>query len=203
MSVPAPSPDLNIAAHVDQRVTLHGVSWSEYEALLAMRGESPGTRVTYLEGELELMTPSIDHAQMKIRIGRLLVAFAEERGIDLEGFGSWTVRSEPKERGAEADECYVVGIPESRPERPDISIEVIWTSGGLNKLEVYRGLEVPEVWIWQDGFLRFHLLKGGEYVASPRSALLPGLDPALIARCMEAPSQTRAVAILRQALRHS
>ena len=203
MSVPAPSPDLNIAAHVDQRVTLHGVSWSEYEALLAMRGESSGTRVTYLEGELELMTPSVDHEDIKKRLARLLEAYAEESGNDLEGFGSWTVRSEPKERGAEADECYVVGIPESRPERPDISIEVIWTSGGLNKLEVYRVLEVPEVWIWRDGFLRFHLLKGGEYVVSPRSALLPGLDPALIARCMEAPSQTRAVATLRQALHQS
>lgn len=203
MSVPSATAIPDIAAHVDQRVTLHGVSWADYEALLAMRGESAAIRVTYLEGELELMTPSINHEEIKTRLGRLLEAYAEEQGIDLEGFGSWTVRSQPRERGVEADECYVVGILETEPERPDIAIEVIWTSGGLDKLDVYRGPDVPEVWVWRDGVLRYHLLRGDAYAVSPRSVLLPELDPALIARCMEAPSQTRAVAALRQALRRS
>jgi hypothetical protein len=31
------------------------------------------------------------------------------------------------------------------PQVPDIAIEVVWTSGGIDKLEVYRGLDVPEV----------------------------------------------------------
>ena len=74
MSVPATTITSDIADHVDQRVTLHGVSWADYEALLAMRGESSGTRVTYLEGELELMTPSINHEAIKTRLGRLLDA---------------------------------------------------------------------------------------------------------------------------------
>lgn len=203
MSAPAPSVIPNSAAHVDQRVILHGISWADYEALLAMRGESAGVRVTYLQGELELMTPSINHEEIKKRMARLLEAYAEERGLDLEGFGSWTVRSQPRERGVEADECYILGVPQTKPERPDIAIEVVWTSGGLDKLEVYRGLGVPEVWMWQNGGLNFHLLQGDNYLAAPRSSLLPDLDPALIARCMDAPSQTRAVAALRQALSQS
>jgi hypothetical protein len=28
---------------------------------------------------------------------------------------------------------------------------VIWTSGGIDKLEVYRRLRVREVWIWKSG----------------------------------------------------
>ncbi len=36
-------------SRVDQRVRLHEVGWREYEALLAMRGEQGGVRVTYLE----------------------------------------------------------------------------------------------------------------------------------------------------------
>ena len=40
----------------------------------------------------------------------------------------------------EADECYVVGVLEAEPERPDLAVEVVWTGGGLSKLEVYRGL---------------------------------------------------------------
>jgi len=66
--------------------------------------------------------------------------------VELEGYGSWTVRSEAADRGVEADECYLVGIREAEPQRPDIAIEVIRTSGGIDKLEVYRGPEVPEVW---------------------------------------------------------
>jgi Uma2 family endonuclease len=200
MSVPAFAVPPDIARHVDQRVILHGLRWADYEALLAMRGDSPGTRITYLKGVLELMSPSIDHEQIKTRLGRLLIAYAEAQGIGLEGYGSWTVRSESGERGVEADECYVVGVPQTRPTRPDIAVEVIWTSGGLDKLEVYCGLGVPEVWVWRDGALRFHLLREDVYVTAPCSELFPELDPALIARCMEAPSQTRAVAMLRESL---
>jgi hypothetical protein len=43
---------------VDQRVMLRGVSWDEYETLLAIRGEDSVPRMTDLEGTLELMTPS-------------------------------------------------------------------------------------------------------------------------------------------------
>ena len=186
--------------HIDQFVRLHNISWEDYEALLAMRGENGGLRVTYLEGELEIMTPSINHESLKKTLARLLEAYAEVMGIELEGYGSWTVKKEKKQRGVEPDECYVVGARETPPERPDIAIEVVWTSGGMDKLEVYRGLEVPEVWIWQDNALRFYRLQGTAYVVIPRSRILPELDPALIARFMGAQSQTQAVRGFRQAL---
>jgi Uma2 family endonuclease len=181
-------------------VTLHGIRWQDYEALLAMRGESSAIRVTYLNGELELMTPSITHEDLRVRIGRLLYAYAEETGIDLEGFGSWAVRNEAKARGIEADECFVLGPVVEPPTVPHLAIEVIWTPGGIDKLEVYRGLGVPEVWFWQDGALRIYLLDGDGYRRSPRSRLLPDLDPDLIVRCMAYPSQTQAVRGLRAAI---
>jgi len=200
--IQASSKQLGVAARsIDQRVHLHDISWADYETLLAARGDQPGVRVTYLEGELELMTPSVDHESLKKRFARLLEAFAEVKGIELEGFGSWTVKSEPDKRGAEADECYVIGPLAGPPTIPDIAIEVVWTSGGIDKLEVYRGLGVPEVWIWQDGALRFFLLRGTGYITSTRSRLVPELDPALIVRCMSEQSQTKAVSTLRDALR--
>ena len=185
---------------IDQFVRLHNVSWEDYEALLAMRGENGGLRVTYLEGELEIMTPSINHESLKKRLARLLEAYAEVMGIKLEGYGSWTLKKAKKKRGVEPDECYVVGAGETPPERPDIAIEVVWTSGGMDKLEVYRDLEVPEVWIWQDNALHFYSLQGTDYAVIPRSRILPELDPALIARFMGAQSQTQAVRGFRQAL---
>ena len=102
----------------DQRVTLHGIGWQDYEALLAMRGESSATRVTYLEGELELMSPSFDHETLKKTLGRLIEAYAEERGLDLIGCGSWTVRKEAQARGVEADECYILGPILKSPRDP-------------------------------------------------------------------------------------
>ena len=200
MSQPALQPPAAMPEAIDQRVRLHGISWADFEALLAARGDQPGVRVTYLCGELELMTPSVHHESLKTRLARIVEFYAEEIGIPLEGFGSWTLRSEARRRGAEADECYVIGPIDGDPELPDLAIEVVWTSGGIDKLEVYRGLGVPEVWIWQDGRLGFHLLRDGIYHQAARSAVLAQMDPALIVRCMAESSQTDAIRRLRSEL---
>lgn len=173
------SPD---PAQVDQRVVLHGVPWDQYEALLATRGDDAGVRVTYLRGELEIMSPSIHHERIKTTIARLLETWAVERGLDLEGYGSWTVRDEAEERGAEPDECYLVGKQLS--DFPEIVLEVIHTSPLLNKLEVYAGFGVAEVWLFKDGGFRLYELEPatGAYHRVERSPLLPGLDFAMIAR---------------------
>lgn len=187
-------------ARIDQHIRLHNVSWKDYEALLAMRGESGGVRIAYLDGELELMTPSRDHESSKKRLARLIEAFAEERDIELEGIGSWTLKKSAKKRGVEPDECYLVGANHKPPEIPDIAIEVVWTSGGMNKLPIYQGLGIPEVWFWEDGALTFHILRNNGYTISTRSAKLPELDPELMARLMTGGSQTQAVRALRHAL---
>jgi Uma2 family endonuclease len=167
-----------------------------------MRGDSSVPRVTFLRGELELMTPSRHHESDKKRFARLLEAWAEETGTELEGVGSWTLKNSKEERGAEPDECYTVGrVPVDDDDRPDLAIEVIWTSGGIDKLEVYRKLGVREVWFYERGTLRFFMLRGDNYEAAPRSELLPGVDPELFVRCMAEPKQADAVRALRAALR--
>ena len=104
------------------------------------------------------------------------------------------------ERGAEADECYVLGDPEA-VDAPDIAIEVVWKHAGIDKLEVWRKLGAREVWVWRDGKLAFHVLRRQRYAASSTSALLPRLDPALIERCMTCATQAEGVAALRAALK--
>jgi Uma2 family endonuclease len=202
MAVAVPLEQLR-SQDLDQRIRLHGLTWDDYEALLAMRGESSAVRITYLEGEVELISPGRPHETQKKKLARLCEAWAEEKAIMLEGFGSWTLKQREVERGAEADECYVVGRPESDEaiQVPDFAIEVVFTSGGINKLEVYRKLGVREVWFWRGEHLTFHALRGDQYVAIAQSEILPDLDVALIARCMQEPSQTQAVAALRRALR--
>ena len=185
----------------DQRVFLHSVSWSQFETMLAIRGDHGGVRFTYLEGALELMSPSQSHESDKTKLARLIEAYSEERGIELEGFGSWTIKNELRERGVEPDECYMIGPITGELERPDLAIEIVYTSFGIDKLMVYQGLEVPEVWFFERGRLAFYRLERGGYVAATHSALLPDFDPALIVRCMEASTQTEAVRQLRATLR--
>ncbi len=197
LSQPPPEPD---PSRIDQRVILHGQRFRDYEVLLALRGESSGVRLYFLEGSIELMSPSIDHEAIEKTLGRLFEAWAEERGVDVNGYGSWTLKSEPDARGAEPDECDVLGGV--RKERPDLAIEVQWTRGGLDKLEIYRGLGVREVWIWRRaGAIDVHVLRGDAYVSVERSELLPDLDLAQLARFLPAENQTQAVRAYRAALR--
>jgi Uma2 family endonuclease len=186
----------------DQFVYLRGVSFREYEALLAMRGDSSVPRITYLEGVLELMSPSRYHEADKTKFARLIEAWADEAGVMLEGYGSWTLKNSREERGAEPDECYAINrVAESDDDRPDIALEVIWTSGGINKLDVYRKLGLREVWILERGALRMFALRGDTYVPLPKSDLLPSFDAELVLRCMNEPTQVAAVRALRAAMR--
>jgi hypothetical protein len=141
---------------------------------------------------------------------RLLEAWAEEPGVDLEGYGSWTLKRKRQKRGAEADECYTVNRrPAGDNDRPDIAIEVISTSGGIDKLEVYRKLKVREVWFYERGSLKFFALRGERgreaYVEIAKSDFLPHLPEKLILDVMGAgtQSQTAAVRELRAQLRKS
>ena len=181
----------------DQRIILHDIDWWKFETMLAIRGDRAGVRLTYLEGELEIMSPSRTHESIKKMLGRLIEAYADHQGLILEGYGSMTMRNAPTLRGIEPDECYALGAPK---EYPDLAIEVIWTSGGLDKLDVYRKLGVSEVWIWEKGRLQLHALRGETYLPIPRSGLLPRLDVGLIERCLGCETQSEAVRVFRQAL---
>jgi Uma2 family endonuclease len=183
----------------DQRVIIHGITWWQYEAFLAARGDRSGLRIYYLEGALELVSPSNNHERIKKQIARLVEAYADELGVDLTGVGSWTLKNPLAERGAEPDECYVLGVEIGT--RPDIAIEVNWTRGGLDKLEIYRKLDVREVWVWEDYEIRVFSLRGEQYEQIPKSELMPDVDMALLAKLGVQPNQPQAVRELRAIIR--
>jgi Uma2 family endonuclease len=184
----------------DHIVVLEGVTWADYQRHLEIRGERPVPRFTYLQGRLEITAPSRSHEHIKSMIGRLVEAWCLEHDVDISAYGSWTIEDKAVNRGAEPDECYVLGDVRD-PKRPDLAIEVVWTSGGIEKLEVYSGLRVREVWIWKDGQISVYELEGDAYAERERSVCLPALDVALLSSFVDVHPMTRAVREYRVALR--
>lgn len=184
----------------DHFVRLHGVARADYLRLLEIRGECSVPRMTYVEGTLEIMSPSRAHELIKSYIGRLVEVWCLERGVELTPNGSWTLKSKRDERGAEPDECYIFGPDARRRRRPDLAIEVVLTSGGIDKLDVYRKLGVREVWYWESGRIQPYV-RGVGYAAVAGSEALPGIDLEQLASFLDRPTASAAIREYRAALR--
>lgn len=183
----------------DHIIHLSGVSWEDYERVLAMRGDRSAPRIAYVEGDLEIMAPSRTHEDVKSTVARLVEVYCFEHEIRFTALGSWTLKDRTKKRGAEADECYQLG--DGDPERPpELAIEVVWTHGRIDKLDIYRKLGVREVWYWRKGVITPYRLRGERYVAIGASIALKGIDLALIASFVGKGSTYDAVRAYRAAL---
>jgi Uma2 family endonuclease len=183
----------------DKIVVLRGLSWSDYQRQLEVRGDRSVPRFAYLEGELEIMTPSQPHESLKSHIGHLVAAWCLEKGIEFSAYRSWTLEDKATERGVEADECYVFGI-EPEALRPHLAIEVVWTSGGIRKLAIYQKLGVQEVWFWRKGRITVHVLNGDQYLEATTSSVLPGIDLVQLCTFLDRPTTSQAIREYRATL---
>jgi Uma2 family endonuclease len=107
-----------------------------------------------------------------------------------------------QQAGAEPDESWCL---DEEKEFPDLVLEIALTSGGVNKLELYRRFQVPEVWFWREGRLRVFVLRpdGSAYQEVSRSRLLPKLDITLLDRCASIRSWQQARRQFRAGLKAS
>jgi Uma2 family endonuclease len=90
----------------DHFVHLRGATWADYQRLLEIRGDHSAPRITYLEGTLEIMSPSLTRESIKSVIGRLVEVWCLERDVEFSTYGSWTLMNKRAKCGAEPDECY-------------------------------------------------------------------------------------------------
>jgi Uma2 family endonuclease len=176
---------------LEQRLLMPGTyNWEEFEALEALLAESPGLRITYLDGLIELMTLGEPHELIKKSLAILLEAYFTAIEIEFIPVGSATRRGKAKGTSFEPDESYYLG---TKKENPDLAIEVILTSGNLKKLEKYRRFQIPEVWLWEKEQLQVYYLGADGYELLERSQLLPNLDLDLLVRCIQMPSRLEAM----------
>ncbi|RZM76667.1 Uma2 family endonuclease [Leptolyngbya iicbica] len=190
----------------EERRVLSRVSWAQYEALLADLGDSSAYRVHFLDGVLEILAPSRNHESGKTRIGDLLLIYFLETDTEYFPMGSTTLKKPEKKAGGEPDESYCIGTDK---EFPDLAIEVIVTSGSINRLELYRRLGVREVWFWQKNRLSLYhqreenpdqFAETAGYEAIQQSEVLPDLDLELLTSCLQNPNPLAAAKAFRQGL---
>jgi len=183
----------------EERFTTSSVSWQIYEALLAKLENNSHYRITYLDGVLEIVSPSARYEKLKKRLATLIEFYLIRKQIKHTPMGSTTIRNKLKKAGAEPDECYCIGEEKNIP---DLAIEVIITSGSIDKLETYRRLGVAEVWLWEINRLKLYHLReetptvflsthGYEQITS--SELLPELDISLLEQCALISDQIQAI----------
>jgi Uma2 family endonuclease len=183
----------------DHFVHLRGVSWAVYERLMKLRGDGSVPRLAYEEGVLELMSPSQRHEELKAWIGCLIQVWCEVNGVDFSMSGAWTLKDRRKQTGVEPDEGFRFSDP-PHPKRPDLAIEVVWTSGGIDKRDLYRKFGVPEIWFWRRGCITVHGLRSRGYQAIARSEVLPGIDLDELVSFLDRPTTSKAMRDYRAAL---
>jgi Uma2 family endonuclease len=165
----------------DQRIVHHG-TWEQFKFIQKGFDGSPGVRLSYYDETIEILMPGREHELFASIIGYLVTTFLTEKGIFFQPTRSMTQEKEGVV-SAQADESYCI---ESVKTIPDLAIEVVFTSGGINKLERYKALGVLEVWFWEDGVLKLYHLQNGIYERIDRSQLpgLNDLDLVLLQRCI-------------------
>ncbi len=178
-----------------------GMTWREFKAVEQLL-DRPGYRLSFLDGVLEIRRmPGEPHETIKKRIAALLELYLLMAGFDFTPTGSMTLESESRAVKREADESYKLAPGRVRP---DLAIEVVFTSGGINKLEAYKRLLIPEVWFWEDGVLEvYHLQKEGNalhYERVSSSEEVKGIDLDLLLRCINMVNHVDAIKTFQQAL---
>jgi len=182
---------------IDSCLTLIGISWSQFESLEAAFESIGGVKFTYLDGILEIMTVSPEHEDTKSTLSVLLETYLREKGMRFYIRGGPTLGNEKLKAKKEPDESYNL---QTKKAIPDLAIEVVFTSGGINKLEIYKRVGVPEVWFWEDGVLSIYYLRE-DYEREQCSVLLPELDIALLVKYLNYFDQYDAVTEFIKVLR--
>ena len=177
-------------------ITLYDISWDKFEAIASLLEESK-IRLTYLDGTLDIMSPSPAHEESKSTVGLLLEIYLRHIGRRFYTTGGYTLGSREEGARGEPDESYNLDFVKPIP---DIAIEVVITSGGVNKLEKYRRWGVPEVWFYQRQQVFIYHLQGNKYEQVDKSKFLPELNIDLLVRCLNMPDQYDATIAFSQQL---
>ncbi|CCI21216.1 Uma2 family endonuclease [Microcystis aeruginosa] len=179
-------------------ILISDLTWREFKAVEQLI-DRPGLKLSFLDGVLEIRKmPGKKHETIKERIGALLEIYLEFLGLDFTPTGSVTLENEFEKVKREGDKSYELG---ANRKHPDLVIEVVVSSGGINKLEAYKRLQIPEVWFWMNDELLFYSLGNEGHEAVSKSQLLPSLDVGLLMSCINIENHAQALREFRAGIK--
>lgn len=174
---------------------LNEISWEEYEDLLADLGDSNRVRVSYDNGRLEIMSPSLSHEGYKDLILWMSQTLADQMDLDMESAGSTTFKKQPFAQGAEPDTCFyiqnaarIIGkrqIDLETDPPPDVIVEIDVSHESKGKFAFYAALGVPEIWRYDERQAQIYHLVEHCYVESSNSLAFPVLTAAALNEALE------------------
>ncbi len=179
----------------ESRYLIQDIGWEGYLKLLDAFVDC-GPRMAYLNGTVEQVTTGFRHERFKKILGRMIEYVIIELGIPVYALGSATFQRQGVGRGVEPDECYYLANVDRLDDEdkidlevvppPDLVIEVEISSPLLDKLAIYAGLGVPELWRYDGRDLTLLLLQpDGSYTMSSRSKAFPFLPMDAFARHLQ------------------
>jgi Uma2 family endonuclease len=178
----------------ESRVLLRNIEWNVYEIILNVRGEYRNPRLSYYQGQLELMAPLEEHESASNLIDKFINILTEEKEIELKSLASTTLNRPDLDVGAEPDQCYylknehlvrgrTVDLKTDPP--PDLVIEVDITHTDINKKALYKDLGVPELWRFNGKVLTIYFLSEGQYQEMETSPTFPNITKEMLYQFLE------------------
>ena len=188
-------------------LTLYEKSWADYENLLEAIGEASGLRICFDDGNLNIMTLSTEHESYARLIQMFIGILSLQSDVDIESFGSATIKQSPTTKGTEPDACFYVQSIEkigsgnkldfSVDPPPDIAVEIDIHHESLYKFPIYAKLGVPEIWRYDSKKFEIHKLEKGKYKKIERSESLPVLSAKILGELLNRSREHRQTKILK------
>ena len=181
------------AADNESRIVIPCVSWDDFLAIAQILDASPGTRLAYDKGFLEIMTTSHRHEFYKSFLAYFIEDVLVELNLASRPTGSALWRIKAMARGIEPDAAYFlvsaakinleVLESDDEPPPPDLVVEIDISPSKLDRPAIYAVLKVPEIWRFDGAELHIdRLAKDGTYRSSNESGALPGVTTADVGR---------------------
>jgi Uma2 family endonuclease len=179
-----------IPPHGDHRTVFRGVGWETYESLSRAQGEGDHVRLAYDGKDLEIMTTSNLHENLKGLAGKFIDAVASWSRIAHVSSGEATLNAVDAKRGLQADQSYCFEPEKVRMARealargsmdpddypkPDLAVEIDLSPSQVDRPGIYAALRVPEIWRvrWGGTVVIEHLQPDGSYAPAEASRFLP------------------------------
>ncbi len=192
----------------DQSFTLDGIDWETYRQISdGLTGRH--LRITYEDGRLDLMTISGKHGNLCRLFVQLIAALAEKMKLPLGCYGDMTCDMKMSRCGLEPDECfYIQNEPAVRVKDdidltvdppPDLAVEIEVSRARRDRLSVYAGVGVPEVWRYNGKRLTCHVLSvdSKKHAESTVSRAFPKLQLPDLQRFVELRTQLDETSLIR------